>query len=311
MSEQSAIRIDYLREIAEAGMALGKTATKGQLEIATQTPTWALEPTDVTNHHHEHAHHDHEHVIHHSYHTAKAEDLVTSERAEKALGVDGFHPVVVKIKDLLSTPGLLSRVLLVPVGGVGFLPATVMPDPSKPGKGVKIITFKEPYDISNNNKIGIDEGKMLALSLDAMTKSEAGFGGHNKGRMNPFEGGHFTVGSIASKDQQIRGKIIKKGHSGTHEVIDGSVIENLRVNRLTSNDLPMPTIKTIPDITSYPDNAALTFYWRDNLTGLDGTPLRAIHPEASQIVVGNMIHELGSEGLDRVENFVLLASGAK
>jgi hypothetical protein len=251
---------------------------------------------------------------------ARAEDLFTQDSARRvaidgvqanAVESSGFRPVEIKVKDLLSTDGILGRVLLMPKPGVGFLPVTVMPDMQRPGRGVRIITFNEPYDASPENKEGIDEGKLLGLALEIMTKEQAGFGGHSAGKLNPFEGGHLTVGALASRDFGINNTLQKKGHDGTHDIIAGSVVTDLSNTGLTSSDMPKPDVKVIKDITVALDSQKFMFFWRDNLIGPDGKPLRAIHPEASELVVGDMISNLGKEGLDAVGSFVVMASGVK
>ena len=333
MKQTSENALDILRRSADAGLELGMSATGGQLEIVSHMPTWALEPTDpealsahqADAHHHDHKVHAEHNHIHGRTHgkelntaPAAAEALFTAERAltkvegvqGKAVEVSGFHPVEVRIRDLLTTRGLLSRILLRPTQ-FGFLPVTIMPDMQRPGRGVKIITFNEPYDVSPENTKGIDEGKLFALALDTMTKSEAGFGGHAKDRVNPFEGGHLTIGALASRDLEVNNLLQRKGHDGTHMVINGSVVSDLDRNDLSSNCMPKPTITAIEDIGRAPETHAIKLYWRNNLIGNDGKPLRAVHPEVSTVVVGDMISQLGSQGLDRVGNYVLMASGAR
>lgn len=319
-------RVDTLEIIdrAQQGLEVGRAHTGGLLEVISNTPNWALEPGDArpvnTEHQEIQDHlvheltdtHRHDHDNDHGHDPSRADtvgviepvsaiELLTENKPEIKDGFE-YEPVVVKVADLLTTPGLLGRVLLLPVDKKGFIPITIMPDAEVAGR-VKIIKFNEPY---NPAEKGIDEGKILALSLELMTKTQAGFGGHGLNGINPFEGGHLSVATLASKDLTTENTLRERGHTGTHQVINGSVVTKLDQVGLTPRAL-VPRIQTIDTLGVNP-GALMQVYWRKDMVDVNGVPLRANHPEASAIVIGDMIIRLGSEGLDNVSKFVEMAS---
>jgi len=294
--------LERTKEFSEAGFEKGSRHTGGELTLHTQIPDWASEPTDFqspalnSNNANDNTHHGHEHK---APKPASAVELLESEKKDG----DGYVDIVVKFSEILNTPGLLGRVLLYADPNnpeLGYLPLVIMPDASNPGRSIKLVKFDEPY----NPETGIDEGKLLALSFETMAKEQAGFGVHGRG---DFEGGHFTVAALASVNPKTSQFMEQKRHSGTHKIIAGSVATDLSLNNLLTADVPMPSVKII-DVTKYPKNAAIKLRWREDMVDNNGVPLRAVHPDATRLLVGNMIHRLGNRGLDRVSGFVTLAS---
>ena len=218
----------------------------------------------------------------------------TEERA-----VEGYYPVNVPYSELADMTWLHGRVLLLGDKEKGFLPTVVLPDPKGRQGFVRIVQFNQPYDPTN----GIDEGQLLALSFETTTKEDAGFGSHEV--QSPFEGGHFAAATLASKLEDQRVKVDEHGHTGAHDILDGSVVDDFSRARLTGstgNAIPLPKTRDL-DITRMPAGARFKANWHDKL--LDkGRPVVAAHPEAAKVLLGTVIENLGTKGLDEVGNYI-------
>lgn len=215
----------------------------------------------------------------------------------------GDHLLNIAYHDLAKpeTAWIFGRVLLIDALGIGSLPLVIMPDPKRQSGVVRFVQFNQPY----NPESGLDEGQLLALSFETTTKENAGFGGHSV--ESPFEGGHFSVATVASRLAE-RGTTVKsKGHAGAHQILDDSVATDLRKAGLTSISdegyIPLPIYKDV-NVLKMPSSARFIAKWHDKMIDSDGKPIVAAHPEAAKVLLGTVIENLGPQGIDTVGNFI-------
>ncbi len=209
---------------------------------------------------------------------------------------EGYYTVTVPYRDLDQSTWIHGRVLLIEDRQRGFMPAVIMPDPKGRTGFIRIASFDQPYDPVN----GLDEGQLLALSFETTTKEAAGFGSHEV--KSQFEGGHFAVAALATSLDDRRSTVHLEGHSGAHGILDGSVATDFSRANLTGTSTPLPRVKEI-NVSMMPQGARFIAKWHEKMT--DGVkPVVAAHPQAAQVLLGNVIERLGEKGLDEVGNYI-------
>jgi hypothetical protein len=210
----------------------------------------------------------------------------------------GFRPVEVDVRDYLTTPQILGRVLLVQNRADETMnPAVIVPKPEHPGI-IRLARLAVPYVPA----IGLTDGLRFGIGLDPQTQAP-GFAGHGDGtkQPSPFEPGHFGVVLTAGVSEAHGQALVSSGDKQSHAVIEQGlpqVFNNLGL----AKKAPVPTVREV-DLAQYSPGQRFPLYWHDSLEDENGGAL-AEFPGGVDLLIGAAVNSLSDFDLQQAGRYV-------